>query len=146
MRAKSSNPLVESNIPIIRPLLCTTHEYISHYLRDIRKIDWVEDSSNQDTQFTRNAVRKEIAHYSTSEIEHIAETAEYMQGYVDWIESRDTEAAQQMKLYEELREYHFPEPAKIYRALKKGEGGKTFQSPTHKAIIKKGKVCITSES
>lgn len=146
MRAKSKNPVAESNIPVIRPLLCTTHQYILHYLRDIRKIEWAEDSSNADTSFTRNAIRQEIAHYSQAEIEHIATTAEHMQGYVDWIEERQTDAAEQMKLYEQLREYHFPEPEKIFRALKKGEGGKTFVSPTHKATIKKGQVCITSES
>lgn len=146
MRAKSKNPVAESDIPVIRPLLCTTHQYILHYLRDIRKIEWAEDSSNADTSFTRNAIRQEIAHYSQAEIEHIATTAEHMQGYVDWIEERQTDAAEQMKLYEQLREYHFPEPEKIFRALKKGEGGKTFVSPTHKATIKKGQVCITSES
>ena len=146
MRAKSKNPVAESDIPVIRPLLCTTHQYILHYLRDIRKIEWAEDSSNADTSFTRNAIRQEIAHYTQAEIEHIATTAEHMQGYVDWIEERQTDAAEQMKLYEQLREYHFPEPEKIFRALKKGEGGKTFVSPTHKATIKKGQVCITSES
>ena len=146
MRAKSKNPVAESDIPVIRPLLCTTHQYILHYLRDIRKIEWAEDSSNADTSFTRNAIRQEIAHYSQAEIEHIATTAEHMQGYVDWIEERQTDAAEQMKLYEQLREYHFPEPEKIFRALKKGEGGKTFVSPTHKATIKKGQVCITLES
>jgi tRNA(Ile)-lysidine synthase len=146
MRAKSKNPVAESDIPVIRPLLCTTHQYILHYLRDIRKIEWAEDSSNTDTSFTRNAIRQEIAHYTQAEIEHIATTAEHMQGYVDWIEERQTDAAEQMKLYERLREYHFPEPEKIFRALKKGEGGKTFVSPTHKATIKKGQVCITSES
>lgn len=145
MRAKSNNPVVDSHIPVIRPLLCTTHQYILHYLRDIRKIEWAEDSSNTDTSFTRNAIRQEIAHYSQAEIEHIATTAEHMQGYVDWIEERQTDAAEQMKLYEQLREYCFPEPEKIFRALKKGEGGKVFVSPTHKATIKRGQVCITSE-
>ena len=47
------------------------------------------------------------------------------------------------KLFEELREYHFPEVEKIYEALQKGQGGKTFYSPTHKAVIKHGKVCVT---
>ena len=80
------------------------------------------------------------------EMTDIATTAEYLQGYLDWIEKRDSEAAQQVQLYEQLREYHFPEPEKIYRALKSNVGGKTFISPTHKVTIKKGKLCITSES
>ena len=146
MRAKSSNPIVNSTVPIIRPLLCTTHQYICHYLRDIRHLQWVEDSTNTDTTFTRNSIRQEIQHYTQSEIEHIATTAEHLQGYLDWIEKRDSEAAQQVQLYEQLREYHFPEPEKIYRALKSNVGGKTFISPTHKVTIKKGKICITSES
>ena len=72
MQPKSKNP-VESRepIPIIRPLLCTTHEYICHYLRDIRKIDWVEDSTNSDTNYKRNAVRAELATWSKAEIEHL---------------------------------------------------------------------------
>lgn len=143
MRAKSDNPM-GGTVPVIRPLLCTTRDYIEHYLRDIRKIAWVEDSTNSDTMIARNAVREQLASFSKSEIEHIAATAEHMQGYVDWLENRDTHAAGKVKLFEELRDYHFPEVEKIYEALCKGEGGKIFYSPTHKAVIKKGKVCVTT--
>ena len=38
----------------------------------------------------------------------------------------------------------FAEIDKIYDALQKGEGGKVFTSKTHKATIKKGKLCVTS--
>lgn len=145
MRAKSENPM-GGVVPLIRPLLCTTRDYIEHYLRDIRKIAWVDDSTNSDTTIQRNAVRQQLATYTKAEIEHMAMTAEYLQGYVDWLEQRDTRAAGKVKLFEELREYHFPEVEKIYEALLKGEGGKTFYSPTHKAIIKHGKVCVTTES
>lgn len=141
MRPKSDNP-AGGDIPVIRPLLCTTRDYIEHYLRDIRKIAWVDDSTNTDTTFTRNAVRAQLALYTKAEIEHIAATAEHMQGYVDWLENRDTTAAGKVRLYEMLRAYHFPEVDKIYDALCKGEGGKTFYSPTHKAVIRKGKVVI----
>ena len=141
MRPKSDNPLGGS-IPVIRPLLCTTRDYIEHYLRDIRHMDWVNDSTNADTSIQRNAIRQQLAAYSKAEIEHIAATAEQMQGYVDWLEQRDTHAAGKAKLYEQLREYHFPEVEKIYEALQKCEGGKTFFSPTHKAIIRKGKVVV----
>ena len=71
MLPKSKNAYSEVPIPIIRPLLCTTHEYICHYLRDIRKIDWVEDSTNSDTNYKRNAVRAELATWSKAEIEHL---------------------------------------------------------------------------
>ena len=141
MRPKSDNP-VGGVIPVIRPLLCTTRDYIEHYLRDIRKLAWVDDSTNTDTAIARNAVRAQLAQYTKAEIEHIAATAEHMQGYVDWLEKRDTPAAGKVKLFEDLRAYHFPEVDKIYDALCKGEGGKIFYSPTHKAVIRKGKVMI----
>lgn len=68
-----------SQLRVIRPLLCTTHDYICHYLKDIRGINWVEDSTNSDTQYKRNAIREELSHYSKAEIEHIAQLAEHMQ-------------------------------------------------------------------
>lgn len=141
MRPKSDNPMGGS-VPVIRPLLCTTRDYIEHYLRDIRKLAWINDSTNSDTTITRNAIRQQLASYSKLEIEHIANTAEHLQGYVDWLEQQDTPAAGKVKLYEELREFHFPEVKKIYDALQKGEGGKTFYAPQHKAVIRKGKVVV----
>jgi len=142
MRPKSENPMGGS-VPVIRPLLCTTRDYIEHYLRDIRHKAWVNDSTNTDTTITRNAVRAQLANYSKAEIEHIAATAEHLQGYVDWLEQQDTPAAGKVKLYEQLRPYHFPEVEKIYDALLKGEGSKTFYAPNHKAVIRKGKVEVT---
>lgn len=163
MRAKSGNPYEamrregekamrregdkamrqEEGIPIIRPLLCTTRDYIEHYLRDIRHLEWVDDSTNSDTSIKRNAIREQLKQYSKAEIEHIAETAEHMQGYVDWLEGQESKEAGRVKLYEELKDYGFAEIDKIYDALKKGVGGKTFRSATHQAEIRKGKVEIT---
>ena len=141
MRAKSLNP-EGGTIPVIRPLLCTTRDYIEHYLRDIRHLPWVEDSTNKDTNISRNAVRHQLTTYSKAEIEHIAATAEHMQGYVDWLESKETKEAGRAKLHEELREYGFGEIDKMYDALRRGIGGKTFRSATHQATIKKGKLII----
>lgn len=143
MRPKSENPM-GGMVPVIRPLLCTTRDYIEHYLRDIRKIAWVNDSTNSDTTIQRNAVRQQLAAYTKAEIEHIAATAEHLQGYVDWLEKRDTHAAGKVKLFEQLREYHFPEIDKMYEALQRGEGGKTFYSPTHKAVIEHRKLRVES--
>jgi tRNA(Ile)-lysidine synthase len=104
MRPKSNNPcVVHSDIPVIRPLLCTTHDYIKHYLRDIRHIPWVEDSTNTDTSIRRNNIREELSHYQKAEIEHIANTARIMQGYVDWLEHKQTLQAEEAKEYEALR-------------------------------------------
>lgn len=141
MRAKSPNP-EGGDILVVRPLLCTTRDYIEHYLRDIRHKSWVDDSTNTDTTITRNAIREQLKSYSKSEIEHIAATAEHMQGYVDWLDGLDTVAAGRAKLYEELKEYGFAEIDKIYNALQAGVGGKVFRSTTHQATIKKGQLKI----
>lgn len=139
--ARSQEPGVKT-IPIIRPLLCTTRDYIEHYLKDIRHLQWVDDSTNSDTRIQRNAIREQLKQYSKAEIEHMAATAERMQGYVDWLEGRDTKLAGKAKLYEELKDYGFAEIDKIYDALQTGVGGKTFRSATHQAEIRKGKVVV----
>ena len=143
MRPISPNPLQPNGIPVVRPLLCTTRDYIEHYLRDKRGLQWVNDSTNTDTTITRNAIREQLRTYSKAEIEHIAQTAEYMQGYLDIFEGKNTREAGLVRLYEDIREYTFPEIDKIYDALLRGEGGKTFTSKTHKATIKHGKLCVT---
>lgn len=94
---------MSDTIPVIRPLLCTTHDYIEHYLRDIRHIEWVVDSTNADTTIRRNAMRAMLATFSKAEIEHIAQTAEYIQGYVDLLEHRDSRQAREIEKYETLR-------------------------------------------
>lgn len=143
MRPLSANPIVPESVPIVRPLLCTTRGYIEHYLKDKRHLNWVTDSTNSDTSITRNAIREQLKNYSKTEIEHMAQTAEYMQGYVDIIEGNKSREEGIARLYEQLREYNFTEIDKIYDALQRGEGGKTFTSKTHKATIKKGKLCVT---
>ena len=144
MRPVSTNPMVPQGVPIVRPLLCTTRDYIEHYLRDKRQLTWVNDSTNTDTTITRNAIRQQLQSYTKAEIEHMSKTAEVVQGYVDWIENKDTREAGIARLYEETRAYGFSETDKIYDALQRGEGGKVFTSKTHRATIKKGKLCVTT--
>ena len=144
MRPINANPMVPQGVPIVRPLLCTTRDYIEHYLRDKRHLTWVTDSTNSDTTITRNAIREQLKQYSKAEIEHIAQTAEYMQGYVDILDGKQTREAGMVRLFEELRTYGFAEIDKIYDALMRGRGGKTFTSKTHQATIMKGKLCVTS--
>lgn len=142
MRPIANNPLHADGIKVIRPLLCTTRDYIEYYLRSKRHLEWVTDSTNADTAIARNAIRAELAHCSKAEIENIARTAEHLQGYVDMIEGKDTREAGAARLYEQLREYKFPEIEKIYDALQRGEGGKTFYAPNHVATIKRRKLMI----
>lgn len=75
----SKNPCINNSVPVIRPLLCTTHDYICHYLQDIRHIPWIEDSTNSDTSIRRNAIRAWLKTWSKAEIEHAAQMAERMQ-------------------------------------------------------------------
>lgn len=144
MRPISANPMAPNSVPVVRPLLCTTRDYIEHYLRDKRGLTWVTDSTNSDLTISRNAVREQLRSYTKAEIEHMAQTAEYAQGYIDIIDGKSTREAGIVRLYEELRAYGFAEIDKIYDALQRGEGGKTFTSKTHKAIIKKGQLCVTT--
>ena len=142
MRPIANNPLHPDGIKVIRPLLCTTRDYIEYYLKSKRHLEWVTDSTNADTAIARNAIRAELAQCSKAEIENIARTAEHLQGYVDMIEGKDTHEAGIARLYEQLREYKFPEIEKIYEALQRGEGGKTFYAPNHVATIKRRKLVI----
>lgn len=146
MRPISANPMAPDSVPVVRPLLCTTRDYIEHYLRDKRHLSWITDSTNSDLTISRNAVREQLKTYSKTEIEHMAQTAEYMQGYIDILEGKDSREAGIVRLYEDIREYGFAEIDKIYDALQRGEGGKIFTSKTHRATIKKGKLCVTSVS
>lgn len=143
MRPKSANPEAPESVPVVRPLLCTTRDYIEHYLRNKRGMEWVTDSTNSDTTITRNAIREQLKSYSKAEIEHMAQTAEYIQGYADLLEGKETREAGIAKLYEQLREYNFAEIDKIYDALQRGEGGKTFSSRTHQLTIKHKQICVT---
>ena len=144
MRPISANPMAPDSVPIVRPLLCTTRRYIEHYLKDKRGLEWVVDSTNSDLSIPRNAVREQLQSYSESEIENMAQTAEYMQGYADILDGKSTREAGIAKLYEDIRECGFAEIDKIYDALQKGEGGKVFRSKTHQATIKKGQLCVTT--
>lgn len=144
MRPKTDTSEAPDYVPIVRPLLCTTRDYIEHYLRDKRKIKWVEDSSNTDLSIARNAIREQLKHYSKAEIEHMAQTAECMQGYADLLDGKDTREAGLAKLYEKLRPFGFAEIDKIYDALHRGEGGKVFTSKTHQGTIKHGKLWVIS--
>jgi len=46
-------------LPYIRPLLCVTRQEVTDWLVS-RHISWVEDESNQETEYARNRIRKTI--------------------------------------------------------------------------------------
>ena len=137
MRAKSVNPVTGGEPMIIRPLLCTTHEYIVHYLKDIRKIAWVEDSTNSDTSIKRNGIRAWLNERSKGEIENICATAAYMQGYADEQDGVRSRARELVELYEQLKAYQPKEVEAIYEAMQRGESGKRFELNGATVIIKK---------
>ena len=60
MRPIANNPLHPDGIKVIRPLLCTTRDYIEYYLKSKRHLEWVTDSTNADTAIARNAIRAEF--------------------------------------------------------------------------------------
>ena len=137
MRPKSVNPVTGGEPMVIRPLLCTTHEYIQHYLRDIRHIGWVEDSTNSDTTIRRNGIRALLSERSKGEIENICATAAYMQGYADEQDGLQTRARELVELYEQLKDYQPKDVEAIYAAMQRGESGKQFTLTGATIVIKK---------
>ena len=137
MRAKSVNPVTGSEPMIIRPMLCTTHDYIIHYLRDIRHLTWVEDSTNADTSIRRNGIRAWLSTRSKGEIENICATADHMQGYADMQDGQFTRARALVELYEQLKNYQPKDIEAIYEAMQRGESGKRFALNGATAVVKK---------
>ena len=137
MRAKSLNPVTGIEPMIIRPLLCTTHDYIIHYLRDIRHLTWVEDSTNADTSIRRNGIRAWLSTRSRGEIENICATADHMQGYADMQDGQFTRARALVELYEQLKNYQPKDIEAIYEAMQRGESGKRFALNGATAVVKK---------
>ncbi len=140
------------NGTIVRPLLCVSRTFIEDYCT-LHHLDYVTDSSNSDITFQRNALRQQLISYTPAQITHIAETAEYMQGYEQLIETYIAEQREKLAhetpdgieidirilhtypaievlLYELLRPYGFKQIKQIYAALK-GESGRIFNSNTH---------------
>jgi tRNA(Ile)-lysidine synthase len=81
----------EDNIPIIRPLLQCTKIEIMDYIES-RQLDYLEDESNQDTEFLRNRVRHELiptlrADYNSHVSHHLSQLAEIAQLENDFMDS-----------------------------------------------------------
>ncbi|MCM1035192.1 MAG: tRNA lysidine(34) synthetase TilS [Paludibacter sp.] len=149
---------------IVRPLLCVTHEDILNYL-SIRHLEHVEDSTNTDTAYRRNAIRAWLQTCSKAETEHIADTCTHMQGYKQIVQAYidtlrptllsstgnemriDIERllaapSPEIVLYELLLPYGFTQTDDIFRSLK-GNAGKQFFSPRYTAIKDRTHIIIT---
>ena len=144
MRAKSTNPVTGSGPMIVRPLLCTTHDYIVHYLRDIRHQTWVEDSTNTDVSIRRNSIRAWLRTRSKGEIENICATAEHMQGYADQQDGLCTRSRALVELYEQLKDYQPKEIDAIYDAIQRGESGKRFELNGATLIVRKNNYTLST--
>lgn len=77
---------------IIRPLLCLSRQEIEEYLAE-RGILFCEDSTNGDTEYTRNKIRHRILSYAEKEINegtvrHVAEAAGELAELDDFLEER----------------------------------------------------------
>ncbi len=81
---------------IIRPLLCLTRDEIEVYLKN-HHLDYCIDSTNKETEYSRNKLRLDILPYIKENInnkaeEHIVNTAESLREVYDYIECQ-TDAA-----------------------------------------------------
>ncbi len=115
-RLKGLAGIREKNGRVIRPLLCVSREEIEEYLKE-NGIEYVTDSTNLSSDYTRNRIRNEILPALDSlrpkTSEHIAETADYLGRVADYVDR---------------------EASKIYEACVKEEDGKmTISIPAVKA-------------
>ena len=80
---------------VIRPLLCLGREEIEAYLAE-RGILFCKDSTNEETEYSRNKIRHHMLSYAEKEINtgavnHIAETAKELAEIDDFLEERAAE-------------------------------------------------------
>jgi len=152
---------------IYRPLLSMTRKEIEDYAA-INHLSYVTDSTNMNVQFSRNRIRAELRGYSDTEIKHIAQTCEYVQDYLVWINEMvkawrrahvmEEKGMQKISiapllahpspkvlLFELLREYNFHTGiiSEILHSLI-GETGKCFYSSTHVAVKDRAYLLIYS--
>ncbi|MBR1601517.1 MAG: tRNA lysidine(34) synthetase TilS [Alphaproteobacteria bacterium] len=77
------------DLKILRPLLKTEPEVLRDYLRN-KKIEWIEDESNQNTKYLRNKIRKFLPllnEHTGITLERIDEAVSNLQSADDFIES-----------------------------------------------------------
>lgn len=66
----------DSRIALIRPFLCVSRADIAYYVREVRGLRYVEDSSNGDERFRRNRVRAFLGSYSAGASRNVVRLSE----------------------------------------------------------------------
>ena len=152
------------NGKIIRQLLCLKRSEIQDY-NTIRQLNSVVDSTNSDTHFKRNNIRQHLTAASEAQINHIAQTCEYVGDYkkiidayiadirqkavnrADYITEIDIAAilgslSPKAVLYELLQPYGFNQTESIFRSLH-ATAGKTFRSSEYELVKDRNKLLIS---
>lgn len=142
---------------IVRPFLCVTRAEIEEYMK-VSDLDYVDDSTNSESIYTRNIVRLDVMPYferiNPSAKESIFKSMQNLHQveniYLAYIEKCKKDILEEEKinikklqklvepeavLYEILSAYHFNSAvvSDIYNALD-GQSGKIFYSDTHKVL------------
>lgn len=149
---------------IVRPLLCVQRNDILAYI-SLQQLDFVTDSTNADTRFQRNAIRKQLENYSASDIMHFANLCEHIQGYIPLIEDAIAQIGTQLLsthadetrihiptllqysyaqtiLFELLYPYGFTNIQPVYNALTQN-AGKRFYSEQFSLLKDRDYLLIT---
>lgn len=142
---------------IVRPFLCVTRAEIEEYMK-VSDLDYVDDSTNSESIYTRNIVRLDVMPYferiNPSAKESIFKSMQNLRQveniYFAYIEKCKKDIQEEEKinikklqklvepeavLFEILSAYHFNSAvvSDIYNALD-GQSGKIFYSDTHKVL------------
>lgn len=95
-KLKGMTGIPEKRGKIIRPLLCLTRKEIEEYLEQ-HHLQYCVDSTNKETNYSRNKLRLELLPYIKANInskaeEHIVSTAESLREVYDYIEIQTNDA------------------------------------------------------
>ncbi|MDD6211176.1 MAG: tRNA lysidine(34) synthetase TilS [Bacteroidales bacterium] len=167
---KGLTGMAPENGYVVRPLLCVSRSEIEDFL-DSRRLEFVTDSTNNETVYLRNSVRHELLplleRYNPSVRSALLRMSHYMEGvekvYDDAIDRGKKEVmpssseididrlfrepSPESLLYSILSRYGFS-PAvtdELFNSLS-GSSGKVFFSPTHRAVKDRSRILITDKN
>ena len=140
------------NGPIIRPLLDVSRAEIRQYAEE-HHLEWREDHTNAETLYLRNKIRHELLPVidgiskegRSSILKSISHLASENELYRELLNEKLPTSNCQLStvnfqlLFEWLRDYGFNEDQVhfIHEALKTGQPGTSFFSPTHRVTIER---------